>query len=835
MLIDYERLERYLRGEGSRQEQREILLWCESSEENRALLQEVRRNLELLDELDSPRRSIDPAPLPEIVGYRIERELHRGGQGCVYEAWQESTGRPAAIKVLRDGFLASSEQRRRLEREVEVIAGLNHPGIVTVHDSGITKDGRRFFAMELVRGRTLGRSSLVPGRETPTCTELLSAFLPILDAVRYAHEHGVLHRDLKPSNLLVDEDGRARVVDFGLAKELKADPMAESEELTRSGEFLGTLAYAAPEQLGVGDSVIDLRADIYAIGVVLYELLAGERPYDQEKLAELVAAIVKGEVRPPSECPGAVDSNREIDAVVLRAMCPDRDQRYPSVADLAADIQRYLAGEPVTALSHVRGYALRKWWRRRRVPIGLALTVTLAVAGAGIGVLWFRAESQVLADQLDENAGELEEARGSAARSRALAAGLADPGSFEVAGDDPASTEAARERLLEDVGEDPTLEFVGRAALGAAALDEGRLEEADEQLGRALELAEELFDADDPRRATAAANYGGLLRRRGDRVEARRWLEGAADSMRRDEGVDPHLRSSTVGNLALTLEELGEVQEAEAAYREALSIEAQAFGEESTKVARRRIALGAFLKQLGRGEEALAEYGASIAIAESSDHPELLVDALTGASTLLPAEEQVDACRYALELAIEVHGAFSERTAEMHQNLGAALFEHGQARAGLEELEAGLDVLERALIATDPRLFPPLYNLAWACEQVGQLERAEELYARAEVPLGSWPPRSRERGEYRAVSANLHWRQGSYVEAARHLRELVRFLPNAPATDKPELARVLRDYAPRFRELAQSGSLPEELAGLPDELEDSSRMAARSPAPAPER
>lgn len=361
------------------------------------LITEVRRIDGAATEAAVPAIVPGLAPIP---GYKLGAELHRGGQGTVYAAEQLATRRRCAVKTLIGGRFASPAQRQRFEREVEVVAGLRHPGIVTLYESGVSRDGEPWFAMELVDGERL---DAFVSRTTPTPRELVQLFRRIAEAVAYAHRRGIIHRDLKPGNILIDRDGAPRVLDFGLARaEIGADRLDHRSDSTRAGEFVGTFAYAAPEQLSNDPAGIDSRCDLYALGVVMYESLTGGPPFGAAKsLAELVQLKSTGAIPRPSEAasrrgPAAHAIDRDIDVIVLRLLAADPSRRYDTADALVEDLERYLDGRPILAREDSLAYVVSKTVRRHWIVSTLAAGLFLTVVAAGISLAFAyrRAESE---------------------------------------------------------------------------------------------------------------------------------------------------------------------------------------------------------------------------------------------------------------------------------------------------------------------------------------------------------------------------------------------------------------------------------------------------------
>ncbi|MBN1513833.1 MAG: protein kinase [Phycisphaerae bacterium] len=329
--------------------------------------------------------AVPPAPgsepngigLPVIQGYDLVRELGRGGQGNVYEAIQKETHRIVALKTLRLGRYASDRDRLRFEREVDVVAHLRHPNIVTLYESG-ESGGHQYFAMEFVRGRPLDRY-LADTRLGITHT--VELFRKVSAAVAHAHRNGVVHRDLKPRNVLVDDDGEPHVLDFGLARGGGRAFLKDGSPVTVTGEFMGTLAYAAPEQFG-DCAHIDAPADVYALGVMLYETLTGRQPHDLSvDFSTLLHSVRETQPRRPRAIRPDID--RDLETIILRSMAPDPARRYPTACELADDLDRYLEGKPILAKRDRPTYvAYRKASSLvGRHPLGACMLVALLAWG----------------------------------------------------------------------------------------------------------------------------------------------------------------------------------------------------------------------------------------------------------------------------------------------------------------------------------------------------------------------------------------------------------------------------------------------------------------------
>ncbi len=347
-------------------------------------------------------------------GYSKAEELSRGNQGIVYRAIQDGTHRKVAIKLPLYAGRMSEVKRRRFFREIELIALISHPNIVQIFHSGVTSDGAPFYVMDFVDGVPLDQYV----REKNLSIEhLLELMRDICLAMDHAHQQSVVHRDLKPSNILVEPDGKPTIVDFGLAKLFEADREAllamKDDAITGKQDVIGTMRYMSPEHARGTPEKIEPRSDVYSLGVILYELLTGQLPYPEVAktgdVLKYMDEFLRHVIETPAELPRkkwesgsgigsrTADGSRatkcpidlELETIVLRALAKEPERRYQSAEEMAADIGRYLAGEPIEARADSVAYKLIVRTKRqiRRHPFGIQLLLTLIVALLGSQVL----------------------------------------------------------------------------------------------------------------------------------------------------------------------------------------------------------------------------------------------------------------------------------------------------------------------------------------------------------------------------------------------------------------------------------------------------------------
>jgi TolB-like protein/Tfp pilus assembly protein PilF len=316
----------------------------------------------------------------EFGDYELLEEIGRGGQGVVFRAWQRSLSRTVAVKIIGVGQFATNAHLKRLRREAEAAAKLNHPGIVPIYEVG-ERDGTNYFSMRFVEGDRLDE---VVSRGLISVRQAAEFIVKVARTVHYAHEHGILHRDIKPGNILLDAHGEPHLTDFGLARLVE-----QGSTVTGSLEVMGTPSYMAPEQAVGNNAAVSSSTDVYGLGAVLYELLTGHPPFAGGTTYETIRLLLDSEPRQPRLWNRKVD--RDISAICLKCLEKNPRYRYPSALALAEDLERWLRHEPIRAKRSGFFTRAQKWVQRNRTIA--ALIMVSVVLAAGLGVMIWQRES----------------------------------------------------------------------------------------------------------------------------------------------------------------------------------------------------------------------------------------------------------------------------------------------------------------------------------------------------------------------------------------------------------------------------------------------------------
>ncbi len=758
------------------------------------LLHEELAGLLGAHEGDGPVGRLD-APVPRSKGrvgpYQLLEVLGVGGMGVVYLAEREGPDftQRVALKLLRAGF-ADPRLEERLRRERRILARLEHPGIARFIDGGTTDTGQSFFAMEFVEGTTLLAACDARGLDTRDRVRL---FLSICAALHYAHQQRVVHGDLKPSNILVTPDGQVKLLDFGIAELM--DVTGAPDGATRSAPWL-TPAYASPEQ--VRGQPLSILTDVYSLGVVLYELLAGSRPYEVERHtpAEVERIVCTREPPPPSTRVHAPRERRalagDLDTIVLMALAKEPTRRYPSVSGLAADLTRYLDGEPIAARPASAGYRIGKFIRRHRVLAGASAAVFVSLV-AGIGV----AETQARRARVERD--RAEEARTQAEAVSGFLIDLFDSSDPRRSG---ADTTVARAMLARGQAQadrlqgEPVLQARLYETLGRVMTSLGRFDEALLMQRRALALREQQLGASHPEVAASLEQVALSLRRLGRIPEADSVLDRALGMARATLGDrHPQVAHALLAKANVAVAE-ADLPAAEAAAREALAINQATLPPGDPAIAEALRVTGSVLNREGRAAEAEPYFRAYV------DHfrkYEGVTAAATGEAMLHLADlyfESLDRPVAAESLAREGLGITQRALGPDHpalshgrNSLAAMLSARGAFAEAESLLRVNLEVMTRAMGRESYSAAEIRGSLAEALRQQGRLrdastaaESALAVYRRLSDPGDAGP------AGMLLVLAQIRMDQGRGAEALRRAEEAIALRERVYVPDHPLIA-----------------------------------------------
>lgn len=721
-----------------------------------------------------------------FTNYRLIGEIHRGGQGVVYKATQLSTQREVAIKVLLEGPFAGPSDRNRFEREIQVLAGLRHPNIVTIHDSGTTA-GFFYFVMDYIAGSPL--DEYVRDKETVTgkglgINERLQLCAKICNAVNVAHLRGVIHRDLKPGNIRVDHDGEPHILDFGLAKLSEVDASEEAETVMRTvtGQFVGSLPWASPEQTEGRTEEIDVRTDVYSLGVLTYQILTGTFPYSViGNMREVADNIVNAAPTPlRTHCREISD---EIETIVLKCLSKEPTRRYQSAGELARDIRRYLNGEAIDAKRDSTTYLLRKQLRKHKVPFTFAFALFISIVGFSIWMGFLYSDARAARDNemkqrtiAEDNLQRAEiserESRRDAATAKEMTRFLA--GLFEHAN----PTEARGEELT--VGE---------------MLDEGE-----------RQLRYSLFEQPEVRMKllnTIAIAYREL----GRFEESRALLELALEDHREELGPDHPLIARSLHSLA-RLDYLGtDHDEAVRLALEALEMRQRLYGDTHPQIAESLAFLGVlymdedgFDEAESHFEEALEMLRNSVDDPESEAAPTDVAICLSRLASLYEKKGEFDEAESRYREALSI---YKEQSGDMHPDAAATLgnlamvLQHRRDYAGAEALlKEALEIFRRVYSDGHPRVATGIHLLGTNYYHTGAYDEAEKLFEEAlEIRRSYWGDEHDEVATTLNNLAVVKSGQGDHAGAQLLLEEVLRIYRKLWGDDHSQVGVILNSLA----------------------------------------
>jgi len=719
-------------------------------------------------------------PFEELGPYRIRKVLGEGGMGVVYLAERQDLGSLVALKLLRDAWL-SPARRERFAAEQRTLAQLNHPSIARLYDADTLSDGTPFFVMEYVEGLPLTDYCV----QTECSIERrLQLFQQVCEAVQYAHSNAVIHRDLKPSNILVRPDGTIRLLDFGIAKQLESLDVPAQQTMT--GLRLMTPAYAAPEQ--IRGQRVGVQTDVYSLGVILYELLCAQLPFDLSNLAPKEAETVLLDHEPPrpsvtakrTSLPAAslsAGSWADLDVLCLTAMHKDSERRYRSVEALIRDVDHYLKREPLEARPDTVSYRLEKFVRRNRreviaavaallVVVGLVVFFTVRLANARDAAVAEAARTHRIQSFMmnlfqggDETVGPSDDLKVTTLVDRGVQEAHAldaDPrvqielyqtlGSIYAALGKLDQAQALLQSSLDKsksmFGSESPEVASSLIALSQLEVDQAEYDESEKSVRQALTIAKAKLPPNHPLIAKATAALGNLLVNRGRYEQAIPVLDEAA-RLQIASGAPPGDRGSTLTDLANAHFYRGDYAISESLNQRGLEMDRQLYGNRHPNVGEDLINLGALEFQWGHYAQAEQYQRQALDIIQSffgKDHPETASVKTALGRALVPQGQHLDEAeellRQALATQERVYGKVHPRVALVVTEIGKLEQQQGKLDEATTDFQRAVEIYRQVYEGKHYYIANALCNLSGISlerKEYGKAERylrdAMQMYA----------------------------------------------------------------------------------------------------------
>ena len=738
--------------------------------------------------------------LPAVIGrYRVVRLLGEGGMGAVYEAEQNQPRRTVALKIIKPGF-ATLEKLGRFQHEAQTLGRLQHAGIAQIYEAGTADTGfgpQPYFAMELIRGRSLQEYAEAHQLNFRQKLELIAK---ICDAVDHAHHHGVIHRDLKPANILVDETGQPKILDFGVARVTDSD--AQHTRQTELGQLVGTLAYMSPEQV-LGDPLaLDIRSDVYALGVILYQLFAGKLPYDIDGKPVHEAVRIVREQEPAHLSSINRSYRGDIDTIVAKALEKDKVRRYASAADLAGDIRRYLADEPIAARPASATYQLQKFARRHKALVAGTVAVFLVLAAGAV-----TSTLEAVRARRAERAADAEAATAEAINNflqndllaQASASNQADPSTKP----DPdlkvrTALDRAATRIEGKFAGKPEVEAAIRDTVGQTYVDLGLIPEGRKQLERALELQRRVLGMDNLKTLKTLDHLGRVV----SYPEAEALYRQTLEIRRRLLGPEHPDTLASMRGLAEAYYRQDKYPQAEKWQRLAVEVSRRVLGPEHPDTLKSMRGLARVYLDLGPPVQAEALFSQTVEIERrvlGPEHPETL-SSMTGLAlvynTLGKYAQAETLDSEILETKCRVLGPEHPDTLASMNNLADTYGDQGKYVEAEALYSRAVEISRRVLGPEHPNTLTFVLNLAETYDALGNYPQAGALYDQTlEIRRRVLGPEDPWTLYTLSYVAYLHQRRGNYALAETYYAQILAGRRHALGPEHPRTLEAMADLA----------------------------------------
>jgi eukaryotic-like serine/threonine-protein kinase len=774
-------------------------------------------------------------PVSEKAGdrighYKLVQQIGEGGCGVVYLAEQEEpVRRQVALKIIKLG-MDTREVIARFEAERQALALMDHPNIARVFDGGATNTGRPYFVMELVRGTKITDYC---DEHALSTAERIHLFVQVCHAIQHAHQKGIIHRDIKPSNVLVmvhDDVPMPKVIDFGIAKAI-GERLTDKTVFTRFEQFIGTPSYMSPEQAGLSGLDVDTRSDIYALGVLLYDLLTGHTPFDPRQLAkasleEVLRRIREEEPPKPStrlralqqaeltttaqrrqtEPPRLVSLLRgDLDWIVMKCLEKDRVRRYETANALALDLERHLNHQPVAAAAPTLGYRMGKFIRRHRAGLAVA-SALVALLVAGVLVSAWEAVRARRAERTQSQLRQQTEKEKKKAEQVAqfLKAMLEGVGPSAALGRDTVMLreilDKTAQRLDQELKDQPDVEADLRSTIGYVYYDLGQYTNAEAMFRVALAVRKKLLGNEHPAVAASLGGLASMLWAQGKFAEAETLYREALAMNRKLLGSEHPSVALSLNNVGLALWREGKLAEAEAMHREALALRKKLLGLEHPDVAASVNNLAGVLQEQSKFVEAETLFREALSLHKKllgSEDPSVALSLNNLASVLDNEGKFVEAetlLRQAVAMQQKLLGSEHPYVAGSLDNLAVVLREQNKLAEAETMHREALAMRKKLLGGEHPEVATSLNNLAAVLEEQGKVAEAEALFREAlameKKLLGSEHP---EVAASLAGLADVLSAQGKLAEAETLQREALKMRNKLLGHEHPDVAQSLAD------------------------------------------